>query len=212
MKLTNGFEYKTIVDLEPYLIKLTNNNFFNKYKCTIKIKSSDLYECIQNTFIENLDRNGTEYIFETLEGLMVNAHSFVSENYYTIKYYDNFNREFFIEKNFYYGKIISEIYKCDNKLHRNGAPAVIRYKSDGTVRTNIYYFHGKEVRKNKFNKILEKLNKFEAKNVKRYKLNSLIELDNIAMDYDNVKIHEILKREIELRLIIEKMEGKDETY
>ena len=62
------------------------------------------------------------------------------------------------------------------------------------------------VRKDKFNKLVEKVNKIQIKNLKRYNLQSLIDLDQIAMDIGNIELHEAMKKEIEFKKIIKELE------
>ena len=61
-------------------------------------------------------------------------------------------------------------------------------------------------RKDKFNKLVEKVNKIQIKNLKRYNLQSLIDLDQIAMDIGNTKLHEAMVKEIEFKRIIKELE------
>ena len=61
-------------------------------------------------------------------------------------------------------------------------------------------------RKDKFNKLVEKVNKIQIKNLKRYNLQSLIDLDQIAMDIGNAELHEAMTKEIEFKKIIKELE------
>ena len=62
------------------------------------------------------------------------------------------------------------------------------------------------VRKDKFNKLVEKVNKIQIENLKRYSLQSLIDLDQIAMDIGNAELHEAMVEEIKFKKIIKELE------
>ena len=206
MKLNNGYEYNTIYDLSPFLKRITNSTYFNVSKCTVKVSTKDILKCIENTARITVDNYGNEYVFETYENTTINAYFFSKEHRYSIISKDQFGRTNTITKNFVDSKIFKELYGCDGEPHNNNGPAVIYYDKKGEIKNQLYYIHGMYTRKDKFNKLVEKVNKIQIKNLKRYNLQSLIDLDQIAMDIGNTELHEAMKKEIEFKKIIKELE------
>ena len=206
MKLNNGYEYTTIYDLSPFLKRITNSTYFNVSKCTIKVSTEDILKCIENTAKITVDNYGNEYVFETYENTTINAYFFSKEHRYSIISKDQFGRTNTITKSFVDSKIFKELYGCDGEPHNNNGPAVIYYDKKEEIKNQLYYIHGMYVRKDKFNKLVEKVNKIQIKNLKRYNLQSLIDLDQIAMDIGNAKLHEAMMEEIKFKKIIKELE------
>ena len=206
MKLNNGYEYTTIYDLSPFLKRITNSTYFNVSKCTVKVSTEDILKCIENTAKITVDNYGNEYVFETYENTTINAYFFSKEHRYSIISKDQFGRTNTITKSFVDLKIFKELYGCDGEPHNNNGPAVIYYDKKEEIKNQLYYIHGMYVRKDKFNKLVEKVNKIQIKNLKRYNLQSLIDLDQIAMDIGNTELHEAMKKEIEFKKIIKELE------
>ena len=206
MKLNNGYEYTTIYDLSPFLKCITNSKYFNISKCTVKVNTEDILKCIENTARITVDNYGNEYVFKTYENTTINAYFFSKEHRYSIISKDQFGRTNTITKNFVDSKIFKELYGCDGEPHNNNGPAVIYYDKKGEIKNQLYYIHGMYVRKDKFNKLVEKVNKIQIKNLKRYNLQSLIDLDQITMDIGNAELHEAMKKEIEFKKIIKELE------
>ena len=206
MKLNNGYEYTTIYDLSPFLKRITNSTYFNVSKCTVKVSTEDILKCIENTARITVDNYGNEYVFKTYENTTINAYFFSKEHRYSIISKDQFGRTNTITKSFVDSKIFKELYGCDGEPHNNNGPAVIYYNKKGEIKNQLYYIHGMYVRKGKFNKLVEKVNKIQIKNLKRYNLQSLIDLDQIAMDIGNTELHEAMKKEIEFKKIIKELE------
>ena len=206
MKLNNGYEYTTIYDLSPFLKRITNSTYFNVSKCTVKVSTEDILKCIENTAKITVDNYGNEYVFETYENTTINAYFFSKEHRYSIISKDQFGRTNTITKSFVDLKIFKELYGCDGEPHNNNGPAVIYYDKKEEIKNQLYYIHGIYVRKDKFNKLVEKVNKIQIKNLKRYNLQSLIDLDQIAMDIGNIELHEAMKKEIEFKKIIKELE------
>ena len=206
MKLNNGYEYNTIYDLSPFLKRVTNSTYFNVSKCTVKVNTEDILKCIENTAKITVDNYGNEYVFETYENTTINAYFFSKEHRYSIISKDQFGRTNTITKSFVDSKIFKELYGCDGEPHNNNGPAVIYYNKKGEIKNQLYYIHGIYTRKDKFNKLVEKVNKIQIKNLKRYNLQSLIDLDQIAMDIGNTELHEAMKKEIEFKKIIKELE------
>ena len=206
MKLNNGYEYNTIYDLSPFLKRVTNSTYFNVSKCTVKVNTEDILKCIENTAKITVDNYGNEYVFETYENTTINAYFFSKEHRYSIISKDQFGRTNTITKSFVDSKIFKELYGCDGEPHNNNGPAVIYYDKKGEIKNQLYYIHGMYVRKDKFNKLVEKVNKIQIKNLKRYNLQSLIDLDQIVMDIGNTELHEAMKKEIEFKKIIKELE------
>lgn len=206
MKLNNGYEYMTIYDLSPFLKRITNSTYFNVSKCTVKVSTEDILKCIENTARITVDNYGNEYVFETYENTTINAYFFSKEHRYSIISKDQFGRTNTITKSFVDSKIFKELYGCDGEPHNNNGPAVIYYDKKEEIKNQLYYIHGMYVRKDKFNKLVEKVNKIQIKNLKRYNLQSLIDLDQIAMDIGNTELHEAMKKEIEFKKIIKELE------
>ena len=206
MKLNNGYEYNTIYDLSPFLKRITNSTYFNISKCTVKVSTEDILKCIENTAKITVDNYGNEYVFETYENTTINAYFFSKEHRYSIISKDQFGRTNTITKSFVDSKMFKELYGCDGEPHNNNGPAVIYYDKKGEIKNQLYYIHGMYTRKDKFNKLVEKVNKIQIKNLKRYNLQSLIDLDQIAMDIGNTELHEAMKKEIEFKKIIKELE------
>lgn len=206
MKLNNGYEYTTIYDLSPFLKRITNSTYFNVSKCTVKVSTEDILKCIENTARITVDNYGNEYVFETYENTTINAYFFSKEHRYSIISKDQFGRTNTITKSFVDLKIFKELYGCDGEPHNNNGPAVIYYDKKEEIKNQLYYIHGMYVRKDKFNKLVEKVNKIQIKNLKRYNLQSLIDLDQIAMDIGNTELHEAMVKEIEFKKIIKELE------
>lgn len=206
MKLNNGYEYMTIYDLSPFLKRITNSTYFNVSKCTVKVSTEDILKCIENTARITVDNYGNEYVFETYENTTINAYFFSKEHRYSIISKDQFGRTNTITKSFVDLKIFKELYGCDGEPHNNNGPAVIYYDKKEEIKNQLYYIHGMYVRKDKFNKLVEKVNKIQIKNLKRYNLQSLIDLDQIAMDIGNTELHEAMVKEIEFKKIIKELE------
>ena len=206
MKLNNGYEYTTIYDLSPFLKCITNSKYFNISKCTVKVNTEDILKCIENTARITVDNYGNEYVFKTYENTTINAYFFSKEHRYSIISKDQFGRTNTITKNFVDSKIFKELYGCDGEPHNNNGPAVIYYDKKGEIKNQLYYIHGMYTRKDKFNKLVEKVNKIQIKNLKRYNLQSLIDLDQIAMDVGNAELHEAMTKEIEFKKIIKELE------
>lgn len=206
MKLNNGYEYTTIYDLSPFLKRITNSTYFNVSKCTVKVSTEDILKCIENTAKITVDNYGNEYVFETYENTTINAYFFSKEHRYSIISKDQFGRTNTITKSFVDLKIFKELYGCDGEPHNNNGPAVIYYDKKEEIKNQLYYIHGMYVRKDKFNKLVEKVNKIQIKNLKRYNLQSLIDLDQIAMDIGNTELHEAMKKEIKFKKIIKELE------
>ena len=206
MKLNNGYEYTTIYDLSTFLKCITNSKYFNISKCTVKVNTEDILKCIENTARITVDNYGNEYVFETYENTTINAYFFSKEHRYSIISKDQFGRTNTITKSFVDSKIFKELYGCDGEPHNNNGPAVIYYNKKGEIKNQLYYIHGMYTRKDKFNKLVEKVNKIQIKNLKRYNLQSLIDLDQIAMDIGNTELHEAMKKEIEFKKIIKELE------
>ena len=206
MKLNNGYEYTTIYDLSPFLKRITNSTYFNVSKCTVKVNTEDILKCIENTARITVDNYGNEYVFETYENTTINAYFFSKEHRYSIISKDQFGRTNTITKSFVDSKIFKELYGCDGEPHNNNGPAVIYYDKKGEIKNQLYYIHGMYTRKDKFNKLVEKVNKIQIKNLKRYNLQSLIDLDQIAMDIGNAELHEAMVEEIKFKKIIKELE------
>lgn len=206
MKLNNRYEYNTIYDLSPFLKRVTNSTYFNVSKCTVKVNTEDILKCIENTAKITIDNYGNEYVFETYENTTINAYFFSKEHRYSIISKDQFGRTNTITKSFVDSKIFKELYGCDGEPHNNNGPAVIYYDKKGEIKNQLYYIHGMYVRKDKFNKLVEKVNKIQIKNLKRYNLQSLIDLDQIAMDIGNAELHEAMVEEIKFKKIIKELE------
>ena len=206
MKLNNEYEYNTIYDLSPFLKRVTNSTYFNVSKCTVKVSTEDILKCIENTAKITVDNYGNEYVFETHKNTTINAYFFSKEHRYSIISKDQFGRTNTITKSFVDSKIFKELYGCDGEPHNNNGPAVIYYDKKGEIKNQLYYIHGMYTRKDKFNKLVEKVNKIQIKNLKRYNLQSLIDLDQIAMDIGNAELHEAMKKEIEFKRIIKELE------
>ena len=206
MKLNNGYEYTTIYDLSPFLKRITNSTYFNVSKCTVKVSTEDILKCIENTAKITVDNYGNEYVFETYENTTINAYFFSKEHRYSIISKDQFGRTNTITKSFVDSKIFKELYGCDGEPHNNNGPAVIYYNKKGEIKNQLYYIHGMYTRKDKFNKLVEKVNKIQIKNLKRYNLQSLIDLDQIAMDIGNAELHEAMVEEIKFKKIIKELE------
>ena len=206
MKLNNGYEYTTIYDLSPFLKRITNSTYFNVSKCTVKVSTEDILKCIENTAKITVDNYGNEYVFETYENTTINAYFFSKEHRYSIISKDQFGRTNTITKSFVDSKIFKELYGCDGEPHNNNGPAVIYYDKKEEIKNQLYYIHGMYVRKDKFNKLVEKVNKIQIKNLKRYNLQSLIDLDQIAMDIGNAELHEAMVKEIKFKKIIKELE------
>ena len=206
MKLNNGYEYNTIYDLSPFLKRITNSTYFNVSKCTVKVSTEDILKCIENTAKITVDNYGNEYVFKTYENTTINAYFFSKEHRYSIISKDQFGRTNTITKSFVDSKIFKELYGCDGEPHNNNGPAVIYYDKKGEIKNQLYYIHGMYTRKDKFNKLVEKVNKIQIKNLKRYNLQSLIDLDQIAMDIGNAELHEAMVEEIKFKKIIKELE------
>ena len=206
MKLNNGYEYTTIYDLSPFLKRITNSTYFNVSKCTVKVNTEDILKCIENTARITVDNYGNEYVFKTYENTTINAYFFSKEHRYSIISKDQFGRTNTITKSFVDSKIFKELYGCDGEPHNNNGPAVIYYNKKGEIKNQLYYIHGMYTRKDKFNKLVEKVNKIQIKNLKRYNLQSLIDLDQIAMDIGNAELHEAMVEEIKFKKIIKELE------
>ena len=206
MKLNNGYEYNTIYDLSPFLKRITNSTYFNISKCTVKVSTEDILKCIENTARITVDNYGNEYVFKTYENTTINAYFFSKEHRYSIISKDQFGRTNTITKSFVDSKIFKELYGCDGEPHNNNGPAIIYYNKKGEIKNQLYYIHGMYTRKDKFNKLVEKVNKIQIKNLKRYNLQSLIDLDQITMDIGNTELHEAMKKEIEFKKIIKELE------
>ena len=206
MKLNNGYEYTTIYDLSPFLKRITNSTYFNVSKCTVKVSTEDILKCIENTARITVDNDGNEYVFKTYENTTINAYFFSKEHRYSIISKDQFGRTNTITKNFVDSKIFKELYGCDGEPHNNNGPAVIYYDKKGEIKNQLYYIHGMYTRKDKFNKLVEKVNRIQIKNLKRYNLQSLIDLDQIAMDIGNAELHEAMVEEIKFKKIIKELE------
>ena len=206
MKLDNGYKYNTIYDLSPFLKRITNSTYFNVSKCTVKVSTEDILKCIENTARITVDNYGNEYVFKTYENTTINAYFFSKEHRYSIISKDQFGRTNTITKSFVDSKIFKELYGCDGEPHNNNGPAIIYYNKKGEIKNQLYYIHGMYTRKDKFNKLVEKVNKIQIKNLKRYNLQSLIDLDQIAMDIGNIELHEAMKKEIEFKKIIKELE------
>ena len=206
MKLNNGYEYNTIYDLSPFLKRVTNSTYFNVSKCTVKVSTEDILKCIENTAKIIVDNYGNEYIFKTHENTTINTYFFSKEHRYSIISKDQFGRTNTITKSFVDSKIFKELYGCDGEPHNNNGPAVIYYNKKGEIKNQLYYIHGMYTRKDKFNKLVEKVNKIQIKNLKRYNLQSLIDLDQIAMDIGNIELHEAMVEEIKFKKIIKELE------
>ena len=206
MKLNNGYEYTTIYDLSPFLKRITNSTYFNVSKCTVKVSTEDILKCIENTAKITVDNYGNEYFFKTYENTTIDAYFFSKEHRYSIISKDQFGRTNTITKSFVDSKIFKELYGCDGEPHNNNGPAVIYYNKKGEIKNQLYYIHGMYTRKDKFNKLVEKVNKIQIKNLKRYNLQSLIDLDQIAMDIGNAELHEAMVEEIKFKKIIKELE------
>ena len=206
MKLNNGYEYTTIYDLSPFLKRITNSTYFNVSKCTVKVSTEDILKCIENTAKITVDKYGNEYVFKTYENTTINAYFFSKEHRYSIISKDQFGRTNTITKSFIDSKMFKELYGCDGEPHNNNGPAVIYYNKKGEIKNQLYYIHGMYTRKDKFNKLVEKVNKIQIKNLKRYNLQSLIDLDQIAMDIGNAELHEAMVEEIKFKKIIKELE------
>lgn len=206
MKLDNGYEYNTIYDLSPFLNRTTNSTYFNVSKCTVKVNTEDILKCIENTAKITVDNYGNEYFFKTYENTTIDTYFFSKEHRYSIISKDQFGRTNTITKSFVDSKIFKELYGCDGEPHNNNGPAVIYYNKKGEIKNQLYYIHGVYARKDKFNKLVEKVNKIQIKNLKRYNLQSLIDLDQIAMDIGNAELHEAMTKEIEFKKIIKELE------
>ena len=206
MKLDNGYEYNTIYDLSPFLNRTTNSTYFNISKCTVKVNTEDILKCIENTAKITVDNYGNEYFFKTYENTTIDTYFFSKEHRYSIISKDQFGRTNTITKSFVDSKIFKELYGCDGEPHNNNGPAVIYYDKKGEIKNQLYYIHGMYTRKDKFNKLVEKVNKIQIKNLKRYNLQSLIDLDQIAMDIGNAELHEAMTKEIEFKKIIKELE------
>lgn len=206
MKLDNGYEYNTIYDLSPFLNRTTNSTYFNVSKCTVKVNTEDILKCIENTAKITVDNYGNEYFFKTYENTTIDTYFFSKEHRYSIISKDQFGRTNTITKSFVDSKIFKELYGCDGEPHNNNGPAVIYYNKKGEIKNQLYYIHGMYTRKDKFNKLVEKVNKIQIKNLKRYNLQSLIDLDQIAMDIGNAELHEAMTKEIEFKKIIKELE------
>ena len=206
MKLNNGYEYNTIYDLSPFLKRITNSTYFKISKCTVKVSTEDILKCIENTARITVDNYGNEYVFKTYENTTINAYFFSKEHRYSIISKDQFGRTNTITKSFVDSKIFKELYGCDGEPHNNNGPAIIYYNKKGEIKNQLYYIHGMYTRKDKFNKLVEKVNKIQIKNLKRYNLQSLIDLDQITMDIGNTELHEAMKKEIEFKKIIKELE------
>ena len=206
MKLNNGYEYTTIYDLSPFLKRITDSTYFNVSKCTVKVSTEDILKCIENTARITVDNYGNEYVFKTYENTTINAYFFSKEHRYSIISKDQFGRTNTITKSFVDSKMFKELYGCDGEPHNNNGPAVIYYNKKGEIKNQLYYIHGMYTRKDKFNKLVEKINKIQIKNLKRYNLQSLIDLDQIAMDIGNTELHEAMAKEIEFKRIIKELE------
>ena len=206
MKLNNGYEYNTIYDLSPFLKRITNSTYFNVSKCTVKVSTKDILKCIENTAKITVDNYGNEYVFKTYENTTINAYFFSKEHRYSIISKDQFGRTNTITKSFVDSKMFKELYGCDGEPHNSNGPAIIYYDKKGEIKNQLYCIHGMYVRKNKFNKLVEKVNKIQIKNLKRYNLQSLIDLDQIAMDIGNTELHEAMVEEIKFKKIIKELE------
>ena len=206
MKLDNGYEYNTIYDLSPFLNRTTNSTYFNISKCTVKVNTEDILKCIENTAKITVDNYGNEYFFKTYENTTIDTYFFSKEHRYSIISKDQFGRTNTITKSFVDSKIFKELYGCDGEPHNNNGPAIIYYNKKGEIKNQLYYIHGMYTRKDKFNKLVEKVNKIQIKNLKRYNLQSLIDLDQIAMDVGNAELHEAMTKEIEFKKIIKELE------
>ena len=206
MKLDNGYEYNTIYDLSPFLNRTTNSTYFNISKCTVKVNTEDILKCIENTAKITVDNYGNEYFFKTYENTTIDTYFFSKEHRYSIISKDQFGRTNTITKSFVDSKIFKELYGCDGEPHNNNGPAVIYYNKKGEIKNQLYYIHGMYTRKDKFNKLVEKVNKIQIKNLKRYNLQSLIDLDQIAMDIGNAELHEAMVEEIKFKKIIKELE------
>lgn len=206
MKLDNGYEYNTIYDLSPFLNRTTNSTYFNVSKCTVKVNTEDILKCIENTAKITVDNYGNEYFFKTYENTTIDTYFFSKEHRYSIISKDQFGRTNTITKSFVDSKIFKELYGCDGEPHNNNGPAVIYYNKKGEIKNQLYYIHGMYTRKDKFNKLVEKVNKIQIKNLKRYNLQSLIDLDQIAMDIGNAELHEAMVEEIKFKKIIKELE------
>ena len=206
MKLNNGYEYNTIYDLSPFLKRVTNSTYFNVSKCTVKVNTEDILKCIENTAKAIVDNYGNEYFFKTYENTTIDTYFFSKEHRYSIISKDQFGRTNTITKSFVDSKIFKELYGCDGEPHNNNGPAVIYYNKKGEIKNQLYYIHGIYTRKDKFNKLVEKVNKIQIKNLKRYNLQSLIDLDQIAMDIGNAELHEAMVEEIKFKKIIKELE------
>ena len=207
MKLNNGYEYTTIYDLSSFLKRITNSTYFNVSKCTVKVSTEDILKCIENTAKITVDNYGNEYFFKTYENTTIDTYFFSKEHRYSIISKDQFGRTNTITKSFVDLKIFKELYGCDGEPHNNyDEPAVIYYDKKEEIKNQLYYIHGMYTRKDKFNKLVEKVNKIQIKNLKRYNLQSLIDLDQIAMDIGNAELHEAMKKEIEFKKIIKELE------
>ena len=206
MELDNGYKYNTIYDLSPFLKCITNSTYFNVSKCTVKVSTENILKCIENTAKITVDNYGNEYIFKTYENTTINAYFFSKEHRYSIISKDQFGRTNTITKSFVDSKIFKELYGCDGEPHNNNGPAVIYYNKKGEIKNQLYCIHGMYARKDKFNKLVEKVNKIQIKNLKRYNLQSLIDLDQIAMDIGNAELHEAMVEEIKFKKIIKELE------
>lgn len=206
MKLDNGYEYNTIYDLSPFLNRTTNSTYFNISKCTVKVNTEDILKCIENTAKITVDNYGNEYFFKTYENTTIDTYFFSKEHRYSIISKDQFGRTNTITKSFVDSKIFKELYGCDGEPHNNNGPAIIYYNKKGEIKNKLYYIHGVYTRKDKFNKLVEKVNKIQIKNLKRYNLQSLIDLDQIAMDIGNAELHEAMVEEIKFKKIIKELE------
>ena len=83
MKLENGFEYKTLNDLNKYFKKTNSNLFFDVLECSEKIKFTDIEKCIENSLKNKSLVFGAKYVFYTPdnEKIKINFSDKANKNY-----------------------------------------------------------------------------------------------------------------------------------
>lgn len=204
MKLTNGFEYSTIEDLFQFFEKTDN-----AYEFKIKINPNDLYKCVKNSCMINYTNFNNVFVFDTFKNIKIKVVFYFLNCFYIIERKDAFNRTITIMFEFKKENFIlkAKRFMCNKVMHNLNGPALIIYNNEKKIIKQYYYFYGSHIRKSTLEKKIETFNNFNIKNVKRCKLKKLIELDNIAMDFNNIELRNALKEEIKLKLLIEKLEG-----
>ena len=154
---------------------------------------------------------GTKYVFyiPDNEKIKINFSDKTNKNYcYIIKIIDEFNRKITIYKEFENFKLMHECRRCNGKLHNLNLPAIIDYK-DGKVICERFYVYDKKCKKNYFDKLINIIDNInEQTNFNVYTTRYLTMLNMIAMDLNNFKAINILNNQINIRKVIEKLEGK----